>query len=95
MNLELEALLSNEFGWNAHLWLPLPAPPPRAMVSSCCFAAGTSYSASYLSLSVHGAERKHSCALCTWGPSAWAAALACWPHKAALRGSAYDSDGQS
>lgn len=27
MNLELEALLSNEFGWNAHLWLPLPAPP--------------------------------------------------------------------
>lgn len=28
MNLELEALLSNEFGWNAHLWLPLPAPPP-------------------------------------------------------------------
>lgn len=93
MDLELEALPSNAFGWNAHLWLPLPAPPGHGFIR--LLAAGTSCSVSYLSVSVHGAERKHSCALCTWGPGAWAAALACWPHKAALRGSAYESDGRS
>ena len=36
MNLELEALLSNEFGWNAHLWLPLPAPPGHGFIMLLC-----------------------------------------------------------
>lgn len=93
MDLELEALPLP--GLAGMLTSGFPCLLPRAMVSSGCFAAGTACSVACLSVSVHAAERKRSCALCSWGPGAWAAALACWPHKAALRGAAYESDGQS
>lgn len=68
MDLKFEALHSNEFGWDFHLWLSLPS--PWATISSSCFGDGASCSGSVFRQTY--VETKHDFSLCPWGLGAWA-----------------------